>query len=395
MKLLLLSITLLSLSANASIPPKKWVVVDPEVFSKLNSHNKNFNGLKTVNGFPMMQLNDQETEKLSGAIHDELHRCGGMISFDTELEAQTSVKNTLESVMATKFAADDYTIDQAGVVGPMVNQVEEEKIRSVISKLSSFNSRHYKSETGVQSSNWIKDTWSAIAKNRSDIKVELFKHNSWPQPSVILTLTGSEKSDEIVVIGGHADSINQSIFGGSGGKAPGADDNASGIATITEILRVLVQNDFKPKRTIQLMAYAAEEVGLLGSKEIANSYKTKNQKVVGVIQFDMTNVKSTPNLDIVMMTDYTNRAQNEFLGKLIDEYVKVSWGYSKCGYGCSDHASWTNAGYPASMPFESTMEDLNRNIHTTKDLLDVSGNNADHAEKFSKLGIAFLVEMAN
>jgi hypothetical protein len=41
------------------------------------------------------------------------------------------------------------------------------------------------------------------------------------------------------------------------------------------------------------------------------------------------------------------------------------------------------------------MEDLNRNIHTTKDLLDVSGNNADHAEKFSKLGIAFLVEMAN
>src|SRR5690606_31673746 len=157
------------------------------------------------------------------------------------------------------------------------------------------------------------------------------------------------------IVGGHADSI-AGMFGG-GGRSPGADDNASGIATITEVIRILMNNNFKPKRTIQFMGYAAEEVGLLGSKEIATNYKRELKKVVGVMQLDMTLHKGTIDKDIVMMADFTNQAQNEFLGRLIDEYVKVSWGYSRCGYGCSDHASWTANGFPASMPFESTMED--------------------------------------
>jgi leucyl aminopeptidase len=96
-----------------------------------------------------------------------------------------------------------------------------------------------------------------------------------------------------------------------------------------------------------------------------------------------------------MMTDFTNAAQNEFLGRLIDEYVKVPWGYSKCGYGCSDHASWTNAGFPASMPFESTMGDINKAIHTDKDTIENAGGNANHAAKFAKLAIAYMVELAN
>ncbi|WP_370660982.1 M20/M25/M40 family metallo-hydrolase [Massilia cavernae] len=44
-------------------------------------------------------------------------------------------------------------------------------------------------------------------------------------------------------------------------KAPGADDDASGIAGLTEVLRVLAAGDYKPRRTIKLIAYAAEEVG--------------------------------------------------------------------------------------------------------------------------------------
>ena len=121
-----------------------------------------------------------------------------------------------------------------------------------------------------------------------------------------------------------------------------------------------------------------------------------NKNVVGVVQFDMTNHKGTDELDIVFMTDYTNDAQTKFMGSLIDTYLTdVSWGYSKCGYGCSDHASWHNAGYPASMPFESTMGDINDHIHTSRDTIDVdgSGGTANHAEKFARLGVAFMVEM--
>ena len=270
--------------------------------------------------------------------------------------------------------------------------MNEFSIRSTILKLSSFNNRYYKAQTGVDSQNWIKSQWEALSANRNDVKIEFFKHQNWPQPSIIMTIQGTTKADEIVVIGGHADSI-AGYWGREKARAPGADDNASGIATITETIRVAMVNGYRPQRTIKFMAYAAEEVGLLGSKEIANSFKSQGKNVVGVMQLDMTNFKGTVDKDIVFMTDYTNQAQTSFMGKLIDTYVQVPWGYSKCGYGCSDHASWHNAGYPASMPFESTMGDINHKIHTDKDLIENSGSNAIHAEKFAKLAVAFLVEM--
>ena len=162
---------------------------------------------------------------------------------------------------------------------------------------------------------------------------------------------------------------------------------------MTEVIRLAMETGYTPERTIKFMAYAAEEVGLLGSKEIANSYKKAGKNVVGVLQLDMTNHKGTDDLDIVFMSDYTNDAQNKFLAKLIDTYVKVPWGWSQCGYGCSDHASWHNAGFPASIPFESTMGDINGKIHTKHDTIEQSGGNADHAEKFAKLAVAFMVEL--
>ena len=54
----------------------------------------------------------------------------------------------------------------------------------------------------------------------------------------------------------------------------------------------------------------------------------------------------------------------------------------------------TAAGYPASMPFESTMEDINKKIHTANDTLQNAGGDAKHAAKFAKLATAFVVELA-
>jgi leucyl aminopeptidase len=228
-------------------------------------------------------------------------------------------------------------------------------------------------------------------KGRTDATIEYFQHSSWDQPSIVLTLKG--KSDEVVVLGGHQDSIN-GAFGGAMATAPGADDNASGIATITEVIRILMEHSYQPEKTIKFMAYAAEEVGLLGSKAIATSFKNAGVRVIGVMQLDMTNFQGTKELDIVMMRDYTNDEQNKFIGSVIDTYVPgVKWGYDKCGYGCSDHASWHAQGYPASMPFEARMSEMNRNIHTAKDTISISGDNANHASKFAKMAIGFVVEL--
>jgi leucyl aminopeptidase len=284
-----------------------------------------------------------------------------------------------------------YKINQDALVLPMIAQASADNILSTITKLSVFQNRYYKGEFGKKSAAFIKSTWANLVKNRSDATVEYFQHSNWDQPSVVLTIKG--KSDETIILGGHQDSIN-GYMGGATARAPGSDDNASGISTITEVIRVLIDSSYQPQKTLKFMAYAAEEVGLLGSKEIATDYKKRSVNVIGVMQLDMTNFKGNDSLDIVMMRDYTNDEQNKFVGSIIDHYVPgIKWGFDKCGYGCSDHASWHTQGFPASMPFEATMDTMNHNIHTANDTLAVSNNNASHAVKFAKMALGYIVEL--
>ena len=384
-----------SISVSANVDKDLFITIGADaVFTS----QKSVNGIKTIsnrNGITVLKIKSSEVENLSKLMHDNFNRCGGFIVHDSEQEALEVISNSSSRNFAKNADFLKYSITESNKVESMVSKVNEFNIREMIIKLSTFNNRYYKAKTGVQSQDYIKGVWESLAGSRTDVSVDYYKHSSFPQPSLIMTVEGTTKKDEVIVIGGHADSI-AGFWGRTRARAPGADDNASGIATITEVIRIMMDSSYKPQRTVKFMAYAAEEVGLLGSKAIANDYKKQGKSVVGVVQFDMTNHKGTKDLDIVFMTDFTNQAQNKFMGALIDTYLSdVKWGYSKCGYGCSDHASWHNAGYPASMPFESTMGDINGKIHTRNDTIEASGSmgTANHAEKFAKLGVAYLVEM--
>ena len=388
-KNLVLSAALLSTSAFSS--ETKVITIGKDALHSTNKENLLGTVFKTDNDeVAVVEINANDVEKLSHHMHEEYHRCGGYIVHDDLDEAMNYVRDEKSKFWGDKGIFADYTINQQGTVNGMLNFVTESYINGVIKHLSSYHNRYYNAMYGVESSTWIRDHWEKIIENRSDATVELYNHQKWMQPSVVLTFQG--ESDDTIIIGGHADSI-AGYFGGGGNKAPGADDNASGIATITEIIRVLVQTSYRPKKTIKFMAYAAEEVGLLGSREIAREYRSNNEPVIGVMQLDMTNYKGSSDKDIVLISDNTNSDQNTFMGRLIDEYLKVSWQYDRCGYGCSDHASWNGVGFPASFPFEARKNDMNRSIHTASDTIERSRNSASHATNFAKLGLAFLVEL--
>lgn len=398
LKLGILALSVFSFSAFSQSSPYVYVTMDQDAVSSTKSLlNKDMQFIEGNQHASIVKIPAFKVFSLSGLMHADFFRCPGYMVHDSVHEARKYVK------AAEKFNKNqnlnrvlpgiDYSIDQEQVVEQFIEQVKESSIVATITKLSSFQNRYYKSTYGVQSQSWIKDYWTSLMAGRNDTKVELFAHANWQQPSVIATIQGSTNPEEIIILGGHADSIQGQFGGNASMRAPGADDNASGIATISEVLRIAMENNYKPARTVMFMAYAAEEVGLLGSKEIAAKFKALGKKVVGVMQMDMTNFKGSAQ-DILLMSDYSNAAQNAFFGKLIDQYVKVSWGYSRCGYGCSDHASWTLNGFPASIPFEAKMEEYNKNIHTTNDVIAVSGNNGLHAVKFAKLASAYMVEMA-
>lgn len=322
---------------------------------------------------------------LSQFMHDRFDRCGGYLTHGSMDAARASM---VPAGMGPRVA---YTLDQQAVVGPLVSSVKEASIRGTISTMAAYQSRYYQAETGAEAARWLKGNWAGLAAGIPGASASLFAHSAWKQPSVILTIPGSETPDEIVVLGGHLDSING--WGNSAARAPGADDNASGIAVLTEAIRVLAESGIRPKRTIQFMGYAAEEVGLRGSQDIAASYASGGKKVVGVIQFDMSNFAGS-GPDIYMLTDYVDASLSAFTAKLVNTYTGVKASTTKCGYGCSDHASWNKKGFPAAMAFESTFDGSNREIHSERDTLESSGGDASHSVPFAKLAVAFAVELA-
>lgn len=348
------------------------------------------------------RIRAHQLSMISERIHAREGRCGGYFAFAARADADAFVRAD-RSLQAMKSPAlrVDYTIDNQTTVNPWLPQVLHTNIHNTINTLSTYQNRYYASATGKASAEWIRTTWQGLAGSRTDVTSELFACSTCStQPSVILTIRGNELPNEIVVLGAHLDSINGGSGGNTSQRAPGADDDASGIATLTEVLRIAMASGWKPKRTVKFMGYAAEEVGLRGSNAIAQAHKAAGANVVAVLQLDMTNYKASTNIDMRLVTDYSNVELKIFLTNLFDTYLApmgMTRGTDTCGYACSDHASWTSAGYPAAFFFEAGTGVIGGDfplIHTANDTLANMQNTAQNSAKFAQLGLAFLGEAA-
>ncbi|KFA87549.1 hypothetical protein Q664_46840 [Archangium violaceum Cb vi76] len=390
----------LAAPAFAEAPPKErevWITIGTDALGPARASFKE-KGLALPapalekGGVAVLRVPESHLVKLSEAMHAKLNRCAGFLAHDTEAQARAAVEASSAPPSLASLAA--YTLNNAPSVNAMLGGVQELNIRNTINTLSTnWTTRRYNVQSGADAATWLKNEWTTLANGRTDVSVAFFTHSSTvsPQPSVIATITGTTHPNEVVVLGGHLDSINT---GGSSLAAPGADDDASGVASITEAFRVAMATGYQPARTVKFMAYAAEEVGLKGSGDIANWHKNNQVNVVGVLQLDMTNYKGS-SYDFAMVTDNTHAAQNTFVTHLISTYQPgMTYTNITCGYGCSDHASWNSAGFPASMPFEATMSTSNPKIHSTGDTLTAMGGTASNSVKFSKLAVSFMAERA-
>jgi leucyl aminopeptidase len=271
--------------------------------------------------------------------------------------------------------------------------VDSKNIAATITKLSSYKTRYYTTQTGADAVAWLLSQYQHLAGARTDVSFQLVEH-TWLQPSLIVRIEGSDLtvSAQTVILGGHIDSINN----GAAGVAPGADDDASGSSTVLEVFRVLMANGFVPRRTVEFHAYAAEETGLRGSQVIARDYKAIGRQVYSMLQFDMV-CYPYPKVEgkalIGLIEDYTSANLNSFLKLVMTAYVEIGFTSSLCGYACSDHASFTNNGFDASFTFESAFENHNPYIHTANDV--IANCDMKHVQQYGRLGVGYIVELSS
>lgn len=130
---------------------------------------------------------------------------------------------------------------------------------------------------GVQSAEKL----SALLKEEPDAKVYLrlncMDHGMRETYNVIGEIKGSEKPDEIILVGGHLDSWD---------IGEGAHDDGAGCVHSMEVIHTFKRLGIKPKHTIRCVLFANEESGLAGAKEYAKQAKAKGEKHLAAVESD-------------------------------------------------------------------------------------------------------------
>jgi leucyl aminopeptidase len=341
----------------------------------------------------MAEVSEYQADTIAHSAH-KFGKCGGFerLQDDSELTRSFELMRLQKAQAAAfQFLGDpNPAVEKNATIEAATQQVSEENLRSTVQWLSQYSSRHHQ---GKANNVHVEELAQRIRQMLSHLKfpyrVELISHNQTTQKSLRVHLEGNTNPQQIVVLGGHLDSISGWGFG----KAPGADDNASGSSNILEALRIIAAHP-QPARSLEFFWYAGEEGGLIGSSEIAQTYKKAGVEVIGVMQLDMTLFPGEGELVFGDMTDYTNPWLRSYMKTLSDYYVGAHWKQDECGYGCSDHASWHRQGYAAIMPFEAIYNTMNENIHTPEDVISPALN-FRHSAAFAKLAVAFAMDLAN
>lgn len=184
----------------------------------------------------------------------------------------------------------------------MVSEVSSENMEAIVKKLVSFGTRHTLSDTksstrGIGAAQrWVKsefDNYAKASNGRLASEIDYFTikadgrriKNDSQLGNVMATLKGTDATDDrVLIISGHLDSRASDVMD-STIDAPGANDDASGVAAMMELARIMCKREFP--FTIIFVAVVGEEQGLYGAKHLADKAKDQNWNVIAMINNDM------------------------------------------------------------------------------------------------------------
>ncbi len=168
-------------------------------------------------------------------------------------------------------------------------------------------------------------------------------------------------AEEVIVIGAHYDHLGRgeegSAANGSKDIHNGADDNASGVATLLEIARILADRETPPARTIVFVAFSGEERGLLGSGEYANDPPYPLEQTVAMLNLDM--VGRMKNEELIVNGSGTATEFDSWIDELNTRH-NFSISKSEGGFGPSDHSTFYAKEIPVLHFFTGLHEDYHK-----------------------------------
>ena len=234
---------------------------------------------------------------------------------------------------------------------------------------------------------YIQQTWQAMGY---DVQTQVYDINAVPSANLEVTVPGTVKANEIILLGAHYDSVHGS---------PGANDNGSGVAALLEISRLLLAA--KPKRTLRFVAFVNEEPPFfysdnMGSMHYAKAARQRGDDIrlmlsletIGYYRDEPNSQKYPPLFRyffpgtgnfIAFVSDFGTRSQQKKLVSAfkacsdfpVEHVSTFSW---VPGVDWSDHLSFWRSDYPALMVTDTALYryPYYHSVEDTADKLDYS-----------------------
>ncbi|MEM7331306.1 MAG: M20/M25/M40 family metallo-hydrolase [Chloroflexota bacterium] len=268
----------------------------------------------------------------------------------------------------------------------LMNQVSRQSLIGYVQTLEGFQTRNTYSSVddpafGIGAARlWIFNEFIRVGNGRLLVEMDDFVVNNNglinTQQNVIATLPGTSPHAGVIVIMGHYDSRTIDPFDGES-FAPGANDNASGVAAMLEIARILSSRDWN--QTIVFAAFAAEEQGRLGSQNYVTAEMLAGTTFDAAINNDIIGGRPGIPQSIRLFTPGPETSEPRqiaryinFISSLYLPQFPITLEPTRDREGrFSDHITFLDVGVPAIRLTESIEDpDVQHNALDTSNLID-------------------------
>ncbi len=225
----------------------------------------------------------------------------------------------------------------------LANLVSQDSLYNYDIRMVDFRTRFLASDSVIAARNWLISKF--LEFGYFDVSYDLFYVTketygiyNYPCHNVICVKPGNELPDKYILVGAHYDSYNNDsnpyLY------APGADDNASGVACVLELARVF--KNFDNRKSIMFTPFSAEELGGYGSEYIAENLYEDSTRLEIMVNLDMVGYieDEIPNTE-------ADGSSVTYATVFRQAMERVSYLIPIEGSSSSDHISFINQGFDA------------------------------------------------
>ena len=274
-------------------------------------------------------------------------------------------------VISMESHASATSIDSSDDIQQTVDRVSGTNLAETIGDLEVFGTRAFYTSSGWNASIYVHDRFAELGYW---VYYQNLEVSGFPARNVIAVKNGTNASDPLYLFGAHYDCANKEAANYSEGEilaAPGADDDASGVAAVIEIARILKET--RLSSMVKFVAFAAEESGLNGSRYFARQEHDAGWVYENTALMDMIGYKVASQNRAMIFSGSPHNTLAPSMVSAIDTFnldlsAEIVTGYDLTS---SDHASFWEVGYPSLLVIEELVNSsvASPYYHTSQDTL--------------------------